>query len=68
MVGTCRRSILEFARCSEKKVQAEVGVAYMRRCNDSCMYGYKGYECATKYAGVMSVTKNAQKWSSKCAT
>ena len=50
------RSMLEFLLCSEKDIQAEVGVAYMRSCsNQSCMYGYKVYECATKYAGVMSV-------------
>ena len=29
--------------------------------NQSCMCGCKVYECATKYAGVMSVTENAQK-------
>ena len=34
----------------------------MRRCsNDSCMCGYKVYECATKYAGVISVMEFAQK-------
>ena len=37
-------------------------MAYMRMCsNDSCMYGYKVYECVTKYAGVMSVIDFAQK-------
>ena len=37
-------------------------MAYMRRCSKvSCMCGYKVYECATKYAEVMSVTEFAQK-------
>ena len=62
MIGTHRRNILEFSRCSAKTFSAEMGVAYRRRCsNDSCMCGYKVYGCATKYAGLMSVTEFAQK-------
>ena len=42
--------------------KAEVGVAYMGRCsNNSRMRGYDVFECATKYAGVISVTDFAQK-------
>ena len=64
IVGTHRRSIFEFLCCSEKKSRRKWS-------NDSCMCGYKVYECVTKYAGVMSVTEFAQKqrhqWTSKCA-
>ena len=35
-------------------------MAYMRSCSNlSCMYRYEVFECATKYVGVMSVTKIA---------
>ena len=47
-------------RANRRKAHGSAGVAYMRS-KDSCMCGYKVYECATKYAGVMSVTENAQK-------
>ena len=52
--------MFEFLRCSEKKMETEVGVAYMRSCSNlSCMYRYEVFECATKYVGVMSVKKIA---------
>ena len=52
-----KKFFLAFSHSSKKYFQAEVGVAYMGRCStNSCMRGYKVFECARKYAGVISVT------------
>ena len=46
-----KKYFFDFSRCSEKQIQAEVGVAYMGRCSSIVsMRGYKVFECATNYA------------------
>ena len=49
--------IFAFLHSSEKRIRAEIGVADVGRCSTNfCMYGYKVFECATKYGGVMGIT------------
>ena len=63
MVKKCTKNVFgDFLRFSGKTILAEVGVAYMRRCSSIVhTHGYEVFDCATKYAGVISVTDFAKK-------